>query len=147
MVPFRESQHCHHAEGGSTTHDAHFLADFPIGRVFNGELKITDSARVLAEYVRTGSDIAFRDLVTRYIDLVYSCAFRLLDGDAYRPKDVAQSVFLDLSKMASNISKDMMVGGWVHRHSCFIAGKLIRGERRRQLRESQAAEMNALNAA
>src|SRR6266496_4678249 len=35
----------------------------------------------LAEYVQTGSDAAFRELVTRYVDLVYSTALRLVGGD------------------------------------------------------------------
>jgi RNA polymerase sigma factor (sigma-70 family) len=37
-----------------------------------------------------------------------------------------------------------MLGGWLHRHTRFVAGKYMRAERRRQLRERQAAEMNAL---
>jgi len=37
-----------------------------------------------------------------------------------------------------------MLGGWLHQHTRFVAGKLMRTERRRQLRERQAAEMNAI---
>jgi hypothetical protein len=37
-----------------------------------------------------------------------------------------------------------MLGGWLHRHTCFVAAKTMRGERRRQSRERQAVEMNAL---
>jgi hypothetical protein len=36
-----------------------------------------------------------------------------------------------------------MLGGWLHRHTCFVAANTMRGERRRQSRERQAAEMNA----
>lgn len=36
------------------------------------------------------------------------------------------------------------LGGWLHRHTCFVARTVMRGERRRLLRERQAAEMNAL---
>jgi hypothetical protein len=35
-----------------------------------------------------------------------------------------------------------MLGGWLHRHTCFVASKIIRGERRRQVRERQAVAMN-----
>jgi hypothetical protein len=38
-----------------------------------------------------------------------------------------------------------MVGGWLHRHSCFVAANVIRSEKRRQARERIAVEMNALN--
>src|SRR5664280_1937776 len=42
------------------------------------------------------------------------------------------------------LSSKVMLGGWLHRHTCFIAAKTLRGERRRQDRERQATEMNAL---
>lgn len=106
---------------------------------------MTDSQDLLAEYGKTGSETVFRELVTRYIDLVYSTAFRLVDGDAHRAEDVAQTVFLDLSRAAGKMSSAIALGGWLHRHTCFVAAKVMRGERRRQIRERQAAEMNAMS--
>jgi RNA polymerase sigma factor (sigma-70 family) len=106
---------------------------------------MTDSRQLLADYAATGSEAAFRELVSRYIDLVYSAAFRLVDGDTHRAQDVVQTVFLDLSRQAAKLDGPVMLGGWLHRHTCFVALKAMRGERRRQLRERQAAEMNALN--
>src|SRR5205814_2426282 len=97
----------------------------------------------LAEYVRTGSEAAFRELVTRYADLVYSTAFRLVEGDAHRAEDVAQVVFVDLARAARTVSSEVMLGGWLHRHTCFVAAKTTRGDRRRQFRERQAVEMNS----
>src|SRR5882724_3075986 len=105
---------------------------------------MTDSQQLLAEYVRTGSDAAFRELVTRYVDLVYSTALRLVNGDTHRAEDVAQTVFIDLARMARTLSTDVMPGGWLHRHTCFVAANTMRGERRRLSRERQAVEMNAL---
>jgi len=105
---------------------------------------MTDSQKLLAEYVKGGSETAFRDLVTRYLDLVYSAAVRLMDGDAHLAKDVAQKVFLDLAKMARTLPEEVMLGGWLHRHTCYVAATTKRGERRRQARERQAAQMNAL---
>jgi DNA-directed RNA polymerase specialized sigma24 family protein len=122
------------------------LADFQRRRVFNGELTMTDSHQLLVDYAKNGSETAFRELVSRYIDLVYSTAFRRVDGDSHRAKDVAQAVFLDLARQAPKLSGDVMLGGWLHRHTCFAAAKVLRGERRRQVRERQAVEMNALNA-
>src|SRR6267154_3766969 len=104
---------------------------------------MTDSQNLLAEYARTGSDAAFRELVTRYVDLVYSTALRLVEGDTHRAEDVAQTVFVDLARMARTLSNEVMLGGWLHRHTCFVAANTMRGERRRQSRERQAAEMNA----
>src|ERR1035438_9148268 len=108
---------------------------------------MTDSQRLLADYATHGSETAFRELVSRYIDLVLSTALRSVGGDEHRAQDVAQTVFLDLARQAPKLSDDSMLGGWLHRDTCFVAAKLIRGERRRQIRERQAAEMNALNRA
>ena len=104
---------------------------------------MTDSQKLLAEYVKNGSEPAFRELVTRYIDLVYSAAVRLVDGDTHLAEDVAQTVFLDLARMGRTLSKEVMLGGWLHRHTCYVAATTMRGERRRQLRERQAVQMNA----
>src|SRR6266571_1060499 len=105
---------------------------------------MTDSQNVLADYVQTGSDTAFRELVTRYLDLVYSAALRSVEGDTHRAEDVAQTVFIDLTRMARTLSNDVMLGGWLHRHTCFVAANTMRGERRRQSREKEAVEMNAV---
>ena len=99
---------------------------------------------MLASYARTGSESAFRELVSRYIDLVYSTAFRLVDGDVESAQDVAQTVFVALADQARTLPKDVMLGGWLHLRTRFAAGKLMRTQRRRQLRERQAAEMNAI---
>ena len=105
---------------------------------------MTDSQTLLADYVQSGSDTAFRELVTRYVDLVYSTALRLVDGNQHQAEDVAQTVFVDLARSARTLSGEVKLGGWLHRHTCFVAVNSMRGERRRQSRERQAVEMNAL---
>src|SRR5580765_163043 len=105
---------------------------------------MTDSQQLLAEYVQTGSEKGFRELVSRYLGLVYSSAVRLVDGDTHLAEDVSQTVFADLARLARTLSRDAMLGGWLHRHTCFVASKTLRGERRRLARERQAVEMNAL---
>jgi RNA polymerase sigma factor (sigma-70 family) len=107
---------------------------------------MTDSQNLIADYVQRGSEAAFQQLVARYLDLVYSAAFRLVDRDAHRAEDVAQMVFADLARLAGTLSNEVMLGGWLHRHTCFVAAKTMRSERGRQSRERQAVEMNALQA-
>jgi len=104
-----------------------------------------NSQQLLADYAATRSEPAFRELVTRYLNLVYSTAFRLVDGDTHLAEDVTQTVFVDLSREANTMPGATLLGGWLHRHTCFIASKMMRGERRRLIREQHAAEMNALN--
>jgi RNA polymerase sigma factor (sigma-70 family) len=120
------------------------LSGFGFLRVYSCKQKMTDSHTLLSQYARTGSESAFRELVSRYIDLVYSTAFRLVDGDVESAQDVAQTVFVALADQARTLPKDVMLGGWLHLRTRFAAGKLMRTERRRQLRERQAAEMNAI---
>jgi RNA polymerase sigma factor (sigma-70 family) len=121
-----------------------FLSGLGVRRLYSSELKMTDSHTLLSLYARTGSDSAFRVLVSRYIDLVYSTAYRLVDGDAQSAQDVAQTVFVALAAKAGTLPEDVMLGGWLHQHTRFVAGELIRTERRRRLRERQAVEMNAI---
>lgn len=105
---------------------------------------MTDGQQLLAEFAQTGSETAFRELVANYVDLVYSAAVRLVEGDAHLAEDVTQTVFADLAKLARSLSRDVMLGGWLHRHTCFVASKVMRTERRRRERERQAVAMNAL---
>ena len=74
---------------------------------------MTDNHQLLADYARTRSEAAFTELVRRYIDLVYSTAVRLTDGDMHLAEDVSQTVFLDLARMARRISSAVMLGGWL----------------------------------
>lgn len=103
---------------------------------------MSETRELLAEYARSGSESAFEEVVGRYLNLVYSTALRMVNGDAPTAEDVAQRVFTDLAKMAGSMPMDVMLGGWLHRHTCFLARKALRGERRRKAREQQAAEMN-----
>jgi RNA polymerase sigma factor (sigma-70 family) len=106
---------------------------------------MTDAQQLMAEYARNGSERAFRELVARYVDLVYSTAVRQVRGDVHLAEDVVQTVFVDLARMAGRLSGEVMLGGWLHRHTCFVAAHALRGELRRQAREHKAVEMNSLN--
>jgi len=105
---------------------------------------MTEQQTLLAQYATNGSEEAFGELVTRFVNLVYSTAVRSVDGDTHRAEDVVQTVFADLARRAKTLSPEVMLGGWLHRRTCHVAATLMRSERRRQNRERQAAEMHAL---
>src|SRR2546428_14047456 len=96
---------------------------------------MTDSQRVLTEYARTSSDAAFRELVIRYVDVVYSTALRLVGGDTHRAEDVTQTVFVDLARKARTLPEDVRLGGWLHRDTCLVASHTMRGERRHRVEQ------------
>jgi len=103
-----------------------------------------DSIKLLHDYAERGDEAAFRELVARYVDLVYSTAVRRVGGDADLARDVTQMVFTDLAHKAQSLRTVELLGGWLHRHTGFVASSIVRGERRRQAREKETAEMNAL---
>ena len=104
---------------------------------------MTEARTLLAEYLRSGSETAFRELVERFTNLVYATALRLVGGDTHLAEDVAQTVFVHLARNAHRISGEAALGGWLHRDTCHVAATTLRTERRRRLREQQAMEMNS----
>jgi RNA polymerase sigma factor (sigma-70 family) len=105
---------------------------------------MTESRELLAQYVNTGSEAAFGELVTRYINLVYSTALRLVGGDTQLAEDVTQTAFINLARMSKTLSNEVMLGGWLHQHTFHLASTAARGERRRKAREREVSEMNML---
>ena len=82
---------------------------------FYWQEQMTESQQLLAEYAENGSEEAFRELVKRYIDLVYSTARRLAGGDAHLAQDIAQTVFIHLCHNARKLPREVMLGGWLRR--------------------------------
>ncbi len=103
---------------------------------------MTDGAQLLSRFATTGDEGAFRELVTQHLDLVYSAALRQLNGDAHLAQDVAQTVFTDLARKARALPRDVVLSGWLYEAARFAAAKAVRGERRRQAREQEAAAMH-----
>ena len=97
--------------------------------------------QLLRDYVETGSESAFRELVERYVNLVYSTAYRRLGGDTHLAEDAVQTVFSDLARKASTLPDTVMLGGWLHRHTCFVTASMQRSNRRREAREKEAMEI------
>src|ERR1043166_2093174 len=105
---------------------------------------VQTSQTLLADYSRNGSDRAFRELVSSYINFVYSTALRLVEGDTHFAEDISQTVFADLARKARALPEDVKLGGWLHRHTCFVARKALRRERRRKARERRAVELQSI---
>ena len=107
---------------------------------------MTETQQLLADYVKNGSEAAFRELVARYINFVYSTALRLVGGDAHLAEDVTQVVFIGLARKGRTLSSQVMLGGWLHQYTFHVASKTLRTENRRKSRENEGcSQMNAQN--
>ncbi len=95
---------------------------------------------LLRQYAHAGSQPAFAELVRRHIDLVYSAARRQVRSGALA-EEVAQSVFLDLSRRAAEIKPATPLVAWLHVVTRRTAIDVIRHESRRQAREQAALEI------
>ncbi len=99
---------------------------------------------LLRLYSQEASAEAFAELVRRHLQPVYGGALRRVYGDHALAEDVTQTVFADFARKAAGIPREMPVGGWLHRHTGFVASRLVDREKRRRHREEQAAAMNAI---
>jgi RNA polymerase sigma factor (sigma-70 family) len=104
---------------------------------------MTEDKALLREYADERSERAFSELVRRYIDLVFSAALRVVNGDTQLAKDVTQVVFIDLARKAPTLPTGVVLAGWLHRHTCFRAATAVRTEQRRRAREETAMKIRA----
>ncbi|KAB2649839.1 MAG: sigma-70 family RNA polymerase sigma factor, partial [Verrucomicrobia bacterium] len=99
--------------------------------------------QLLRDYSERQSDAAFAALVHRYVDLVHSSAFRMVN-DTHAAKDVTQAVFVILGKNARQLTDRPALAGWLHGTARNIAAKAVRSEVRRRAREQEAAVMSEI---
>jgi RNA polymerase sigma factor (sigma-70 family) len=103
-----------------------------------------DANQWLRAYVAENSEEAFTRLVEQHIALVYATARRMVCGDEALAKDISQMVFTDLARKARGLPPNVVLSGWLYRHTTFTASKMLRGEARRREREREAASMNGV---
>jgi len=99
--------------------------------------------QLLRAYAERQSEAAFAAIVQRYVDLVYSAAFRMI-CDAHAAKDVTQGVFVALAQNARQLTDRPALAGWLHGTARNLAAKAVRSEVRRRAREQEAVVMNEL---
>ena len=105
-----------------------------------------NDAALLRGFCADRAEPAFRALVDRHLPAVWSAARRIVNGDEALAEDIAQEVFAHLAVYAPKLPPRVVLGGWLHRHTCYTAAKAVRAASRRRAREQQAAVMNAPDA-
>jgi len=104
-----------------------------------------DDFTLLQEYAKSRSEEAFAALVNRHVNLVYSTALRVVRTPDIA-QDVAQMVFMKLSRKAGSLKKDISLTGWLYRCTTYVAQTMVRAEARRQQREMRTIEAADLEA-
>src|SRR3954471_12637037 len=99
---------------------------------------------LLARYTRDGAEDAFTELVRRYLDLVFSAAYRQVRSRELA-QEIAQCVFMDLARQARQLAPDTILAAWLYHVTRRTAIDAIRKDARRQAREQIATAMNHLN--
>jgi DNA-directed RNA polymerase specialized sigma24 family protein len=97
--------------------------------------------QLLRDYATSADEAAFREIVARYTDLVYSAALRQVTSSVLA-REIAQNVFTDLARKARQLaaSRPSSLVGWLYRSTRFAALNQMRDDRRRVARERQAMD-------
>ncbi len=104
----------------------------------------TEDPELLRSYAEDHAEAAFAEIVRRHVDFVYSAALRQVNGDAHLAQDVTQLVFADLARKAAALARHRVLAGWLFTSTRYAAAKLVRGERRRRVRETEAELMREI---
>jgi RNA polymerase sigma factor (sigma-70 family) len=109
----------------------------------------TDDHELLAQYAqgpRENSEAAFTALAERHLNLVYSTALRSVGND-HAAQEIAQAVFIILANKAGQLSRRVVLSGWLYQTARLTAANFLRGEIRRQQREQEAFMQSTLQEA
>jgi RNA polymerase sigma factor (sigma-70 family) len=99
-----------------------------------------DDARLLQQYVETGSQDAFGQLVRRHVNLVFSAALRHV-RDRHIAEEVTQAVFIVLSRKAATLRHEAVLSSWLMSTTRYAALGHMKIAARRKRHEKRAAEM------
>ncbi len=113
-----------------------FLCGFISRRVYSSKDAMSEENQLLRQYAQEQDEAAFAEVVYRHLNLVYSTALRWV-RNVEMAKDITQVVFVDLAKNSRSLSAEVVLSGWLYRHTSFVSSKALRTELRRRRREEQ----------
>ncbi|MBX3744852.1 MAG: sigma-70 family RNA polymerase sigma factor [Verrucomicrobiae bacterium] len=96
---------------------------------------------LLGSWVAARDQAAFAALVERHGGAVYASALRRT-GSPDLAQEAVQAVFILLDRKARTLGPNVILSGWLFRAARLVTLDLIRAERRRRQRETQACKMH-----
>src|SRR5688572_19123977 len=99
-----------------------------------------DDATLLKDYVETGSQEAFGQLVSRHINFVYAAALRNV-RDRHVAEEITQAVFIVLARKASTLRHEAVLSSWLLSTCRYASLGHMKMAARRKRHEKRAAEM------
>ncbi|MDR3377592.1 MAG: sigma-70 family RNA polymerase sigma factor, partial [Verrucomicrobiae bacterium] len=105
---------------------------------------MSDDMTLVRDYARNNSEAAFAALVERYINLVYSAAWRQV-REPHLAEEVTQAVFIILARKAGTLGDGTILPGWLCRTARYVAANALTVQCRRQRREQEAHMQSTLN--
>src|SRR4051794_1870275 len=96
---------------------------------------------LLSEFVQSGNQVPFEEIVRRYAGMVYSVCYRVT-SNTHDAEDATQAVFLSLALQAKTGKPIHYIGPWLQRVAHRLALDVKKSKTRRKKREEKLAEMN-----
>lgn len=100
---------------------------------------------LLRAFAEHRDENAFKQFVALRLNLVYSVALRVLNGDRHLAEDVSQQVFVDAARKAAKLSKHERLPAWLFTSARYAACRLARSRIRQSKREQTAATMTQID--
>jgi len=108
--------------------------------VSQGKVLARSAPELLEDYVRTGSQVPFEEVVRRYAGMVFNVCYQILK-DSHDAEDATQAVFLALAVQAKTANGVKYIAPWLQKVAQRLSLDVRRSKTRRKAREERHSQM------
>ena len=113
--------------------------------VSQGPALARSAQELLGDFVRTGSQEPFEEIVRRYAGMVFNVCYQIL-RDSHDAEDATQAVFLTLAVKSKGAEPIKYLAPWLQKVAQRLALDVKRSKTRRKVREERHSVMREMNA-